>query len=216
VLPTPPPGPNAAPAATPSSTPNSTLLPLGSSLFFVLDETISSHSSKAGSYVRAHLRDPLILKGITVAAAGTPIQVQLVQAQPAHMANEDGSVEIYLEPMPLAGGKTLPLSTPTARIDPHLTAGQASTRDVTDTVGDIFIPYHLLYHMLRKGMDVTLRPGTVIRGRTAAALDVSSGSIAIATPRPFPIVGDTPHPAFSPAPLASPPGFHMPTPKPTP
>ncbi len=181
----------------------------------MLDGTINSRTSKGGTLVRAHLRDPIVLNGITVAAAGTPAAVRIVQVQPAQMGNVDGSVEIYLEPITIAGGRTLPLSTPTSHIDPHVSAGQASTRGITDTVGDILIPYHYLYHVLRKGMEVDLRPGTAIRGRTAATVDASHGAIAVTTPPPFPVAADTPHPYFSPAPIATPPGFQIPSPKPS-
>ncbi len=213
-MPTPP--PNAAvPAATPTRTPNLTVLPLDSSLFFVLDGTISSQM-KPGSAVRAHLRDPLVLRGRTIAAAGSPVQIQVYEATPAHMANEDGSVDIYFEPLMLGGGKSIPLTTPTAHIDPHVSAGAYNTRAVTDTVGDIFIPGHYFYHLLRKGRNVDLHPGTVLRARTAASVMLAGGVVVIATPQPFLTVRDTPHPAFVPAPLITPPGFQMPTPKPSP
>lgn len=157
-----------------------------------------------------------MLAGRTVAPAGTPVEIRIVQVQGAQIGNVDGSVEIYFEPIRLADGKTLPLMTPTGHIDPHISAGKASTQGVVDTVEDIFVPYHYLYHVLRKGMEVDLPPGTVVRARTGATLNVTPGGVAIATPQPFISNFDTPHPAFQPAALATPPGFHMPTPKPTP
>jgi hypothetical protein len=213
VVPTPAP---AAPTSTPTGTPNSTILPLDSSLFFILDETLSSRSTE-GSLVRAHLRDPIVLAGKTIAPAGTPLEIEVTQASRAHMGNEDGSVEIYFKALKLPDGKRIPLITPTAHIDPHVTVGQQSTRAVTDTIGDIFIPGHVIYHMLRKGRDVVLGPGTVLRARTGASISVAAGgALVIATPQPFLTVRDTPHPAFVPAPLYTPPGFHLPTPKPSP
>jgi hypothetical protein len=215
VVPTPAPPPRVEPTATPTGTPRSSVLPLNSSLFFVLDDTISSHS-KPGTIARAHLRDPIVLDGITVARAGEQVGIEITQASPAQAGGIDGTVEIYFQSLPLAGNLSLPLSTPTARINPHMTAGQASTQGITDTIGDIFIPGHLIYHMFRKGGDVTLRPGTVIRARTAASIRVAHGAVAIATPPPFETTLDTPHPAFSVAPMYTPPGYHAPTPKPSP
>jgi hypothetical protein len=203
------------PTSTPTGTPNSTVLPLNSSLFFVLDDTISSHS-KVGSVARAHLRDAIVLDGVTVARAGTPVNIEVTQSSAAQVGGVDGSVEIYFEDLALGGKLSLPLSTPTARINPHMSAGQQSTQGIEDTIGDIFIPGHVIYHMFRKGGDVTLRPGTVIRARTAATLRVSHGAIAIATPQPFITTDDTPAPAFSVAPMYTPPGYHPPTPKPSP
>lgn len=214
VVPTPPP-PAAAPTATPTGTPNSTVLPLDSSLFFVLDETISSRL-KPGTLVRAHLRDGLVLDGKTIAPAGTPVEIEVSQAVPAHMGNEDGSVDIYFESLRLADGKSIPLDTPTGHIDPHISVGQYNTRAVTDTVGDIFIPGHYIYHMLRKGRDVALGPGTVLRARTGASIMIEGSAVVVSTPHPFITVEDTPHPAFSPAPMYTPPGFRLPTPKPSP
>jgi hypothetical protein len=215
VVPTPPPPPRVEPTATPSGTPSSTVLPLSSSLFFVLDDTISSHS-KAGSKARAHLRDPIVLDGVTVARAGTPIEIEITQSAAAQVGGVNGSVEVYFGSLPLAGNQSLPLDTVTGHLDPHTSAGQQSTQGIEDTVGDIFIPGHILYHMFRKGGDVTLRPGTVIRARTAATVRVSRGVIAIATPAPFITTVDTPNPGFSVAPMYTPPGYHASTPKPSP
>lgn len=214
VVPKPSPG-AAAPAPSRTSTPNATLLPLDSSLFFVLDDTISSRL-KAGAIVRAHLRDPIVLEGKTVAPAGSPVEIEVSQANPAHMGNEDGSVDIYFKALQLANGQSIPLTTPTGHIDPHMSVGQYNTRATVDTIGDIFIPGHYIYHMLRKGHDVTLGPGTVLRARTGASIAVSGGAVVIATPQPFVSAGDVPHSAFSPAPIYTPPGFQLPTPKPSP
>jgi hypothetical protein len=215
VVPTAAPPGRAEPLATPTGTPNSTVLPLNSSVFFVLDDTVSSRSRTG--VVRAHLRDPIVLRGVTIAPAGTPVNMVITQASAAQAGNVDGFVEVYFEELRLASGKMLPLNTPTAHISPHMTAGQESTRGVTDTVGDIFIPGHYIYHLLRKGADVTLRPGTVIRARTGATVHVTNaGAVAISTPAPFRSSLDTPHPDFQAAPLATPPGFHAPTPKPSP
>lgn len=215
VIPTPAPPARVGPTSEPTGTPNQTVLPLNSSLFFVLDQTISSHT-KAGTIAHAHLRDAIVLDGVTIARAGTPVNIEVTQSEAAQVGGVNGTVEMYFESLPIAGAQSLPLTTPTSRIDPHMSAGQESTRAVTDTVGDIFIPGHLLYHMLRKGGDVTLRAGTVIRARTAATLGVSHGVIAISTPAPFVTTLDTPDPVFSIAPIYTPPGYHPSTPKPSP
>jgi hypothetical protein len=203
----------AGPLPEPSGT--KTDLPQNSSIFFILDGEISSRG-QAGTLVQAHLRDPIVIGGITAAPVGALMQIRIVHTQGAQMANVDGSVDIYFEPFALSNGRQLPLVTPVGHIDPQLTAGQASTRGVTDTVGDIFIPYHFLYHMLRKGMEVDLRPGTVLRARTAAELRIAAGSIVVITPRAIAGAGDMPSAAIKIAPVATPPGFVPPTPKPSP
>jgi len=195
--------------------PNATVLPLDSSLFFVVDDAITSRL-RPGSTVRAHLRDPILLAGKTIVPAGTPVQIQISQAVPARMGNEDGSVDIYFGPLAVPGGASIPLTTPTAHIDPHVSVGSYNTRSVTDTIGDIFIPGHYIYHMLRRGHDVVLGPGTLLRARTGASVSLVRGVAVVATPPPLVTAGDTPHPAFEPAPVYTPPGFHLPTPKPSP
>lgn len=189
-------------------------LPLDSSLLFVLDGTISSHA-KIGTRVPAHLRDALVVDGRTIAPAGSPETIEITQSSAAQMGNVDGSVDIFFEPLRLAGGQTLPLLAPTSHITPHMTAGAANTRGITDTVGDIFIPYHYMYHVLRKGSDVTLRPGSIIRARTAALVRIFGGRVTIQAPPPIPNEASTPAASFVPAPLATPPGYVMPTPKAT-
>lgn len=215
VVPTPHPGASASPFPLGTPNPNATTLPLDSSLFVVLDETLSSRL-KAGTQVRAHLRNAIFLGGKPIAPAGTPVTIEVSQATPAQIGNQDGSVEIYFEALRLPDGTKIPLITPTPRIDPHMSVGQYNTRAVTDTVGDIFIPGHYIYHMLRKGHDVVLGPGTILRARTGAQISLSGNAVVMATPRPLLTVSDTPHPAFVPAPVYTPPGFHMPTPKPSP
>ena len=207
--------PTGSPAPAPTQNALSPTLPLGSSLFFVLDDTIDSHSAKVGSFVRAHLREPLVVAGFTLAAAGAPVLIEIVNDSPAQLANVDGSVQIYFEALTLANGRIVPLHTPTAHIDPHMSAGQSSTRGLTDTVADIFVPYHYLYHVLRKGQEVVLHPGTVIRARTAATVTATkNGAISVSTPAPFSINLDKPFASFSPSPTATVPGFDLQTPKP--
>lgn len=201
-------------SASPAPVANQNALPLDSSLFLVLDDTISSRG-QAGKTIRAHLRDPIVVGGITVAPKGTPAQITVVHTQGAQMANVDGSVDIYIEPLTLPNGSSLPLITPTAHIDPHVSAGQASTRGISDTVQDIFIPYHYLYHMLRKGMEVNLGPGTVIRARTAAELRAVHGAVAIVTPPPIAGGVGAPTAPFRPAAVATPAGYSPPAPKPS-
>lgn len=196
-------------AVTPAPEPtlgNASALPLNSSLFFVLDDPISSRTSSRGTFARAHLRDAMVVAGETIAPAGTPVQIEILKSDRAKMGNVDGSVDIYFEPLVLPSGVKLPLRTPTEHIDAHLAAGRAYTRGVTDTIGDIFIPYHVAYRMLRKGIELDLRPGTVVRARTAAIVGSRAGRVVIATPPPFDLNVDKPAPNFPLHELAEPVG----------
>ncbi len=213
-----PPGPASKASAQPSAPPHT--LPIGSSVLFVLDDTISSSASRKNDTVRAHLKEPLTIDGKTVAAAGTPVQIKVMDAEPAQMGDVYGYVDVYFLPMHLPDGREIPLRAPTAHLTVNVTAGHQSTVGVEDTVEDIIIPYHFLYHAFRKGRNFVLGSGSEIRARTEATISVTpNGAIAIVTPAPVIAGDDSPHASFSAAPFATPgPSFqpHTPKPKPSP
>lgn len=190
-------------------------LPVNSSVFIILDGTITSRG-RSGTSVKAHLRDPIVLDGTTVAPAGTPVEISVVDVRRALMGNVDGWVEVSLKPLRLSDGQTLPLHLPRSHIDRYVSVGQASTQETTDTLGDIFVPYHVLYHALRKGSDIALGPGTVLRAHTSATVAVDKRkAVVLTTPPPLSGSTDAPYAGFSPAPVFTPRGFVPPTPKPT-
>ena len=214
VAPTPRPSATANATATPSNE-----LPYNGSLLFVLDGTISSTSSKKNDEVPAHLRDPLIIAGKTVAPAGTKTNVRVLDVQAAHSGDVYGFVDIFFEPMQLPDGQRLPLRAPVTRLTVNVTAGHESTVGVEDQVADIFIPYAPLWQIFRKGRNLTLGPGAELRARSMAEVRLSAdGTVNVATPPPLPVTIARPHSAFSPLPMITPAGFQMPSakPKPTP
>jgi hypothetical protein len=191
------------------------MLPIDSSIFLVLDGTITSRG-QSGTVVKAHLRDPIVIDGTTVAPAHSPVEIDVINVSRALMGNVDGWVQVALRPLHLADGQTLPIHLPRSHIDRYVSVEQANRQSTTDTVGDIFIPYHILYHALRKGSDITLRPGTVMRARTEAAVTVHQKAVVITTPPPLPTSNEAPYSVFSPTPIFTPRGFIPPTPKPSP
>ncbi len=213
---TPVPGPSAS--AQPSAPPGT--LPIDSSLLFVLDDPISSTASHTSDTVRAHLKDAVALNGVTVAPANTPVQIKVLDAEPAQMGDVYGFVDIYFLALRLPDGREIPLRAPTAHLTVNVTAGHESTVGAEDTVEDVIIPYHILYHAFRKGRNFVLGAGSEIRARTEATVSVSpGGAVAIKTPMPFVVGGEAPHTTFSAAPIATPgESFltHKSTPKPTP
>ena len=216
-MPTPESSPESSATAAPTVIPvGARVLPLDSSLLFVLDDRIGSHVSQAGTQARAHLKDALVLGGVTVAPAGTPALIKITDVRGAQAPDVDGTLDILFEPIRLANGSTLPLRTPTAHVTVHVTAGQESTASVADTIKDIFIPYHVLYRMFRKGAEVDLRPGTVLRARTAAVISVTRGMVSVVAPPPFHLSADQPHSHFSPLPFVTIPPKTTPTPIPRP
>jgi hypothetical protein len=236
--PTPLPRPTPSPTAPP---PN--VFPFDSALLLVLDDPISSKSSKAGEVVRAHLKNAIVVSGHVVAPAGTSAKIRIVDISPSDIMDVYGFVDIFLEPLQLPDGRVLPLRAPVARLAPGVSAGHESTVEAEDTVGDIFVPYYVLYQIFRKGKNFVLRPGSEIPARSEATITAQpNGTIAIATPRPlepslevpnatFPVVpvatpfgpaaeehhrrGATPRPSASPSPAASAASGASPSPSPS-
>ncbi|PZR58913.1 MAG: hypothetical protein DLM50_02430 [Candidatus Meridianibacter frigidus] len=176
--------------------------------------------ARDGDQVRAHLRDALIVGGRVVAPAGSPIIIKISNVYGAKAGDIDGSVDIFFGALTLAGGATLPLRTPTHHLTVNVSAGEASTAGITDTLKDIFIPGHQIFRLFRKGANVELAAGAIVRARTAAIIDASkAGAIAVVTPPPFNLGADVPHADYKPLPFETAPpkrGAPTPTPLPTP
>ncbi len=206
--------PSASASPTPKPPPNT--LPFGSTLSFVLDGTISSASSKAGQVVEAHLSEPLVLNGLTVAPQSATTQIKIVDASPASNPDVYGYVDIYVRPLQLPDGRTIPLRAPATHLNVNISAGHASTADVENTVGDIFTPTMLL-HVFRKGRNFVLEPGATIKLRIQATLvALAGGTVAIETPAPLLLEAETPVSSYRSMPMVTPQAsVRMPMPTPT-
>jgi hypothetical protein len=211
------------PTPSESAPPPADVLPFDTTLLFVLDDPISSKSSKTGQLVRAHLKSAIVVAGRTIAAAGAPVQIRIVDSSASDIADTYGFVDIYFEPLTLADGAHLPLRTPVSRLSPNVTAGHESTVAAEDTVGDIFVPYYPLWQILRKGKNFVLGPGSVLPAKTEATLTAKpNGAIAIVTPQPLVPGNEAPNASFSASPISTPFGpeaetpHHRTAPRPTP
>jgi hypothetical protein len=180
------------------------LLPYGSSIAFILDGTISSGTSSAGEIIKAHLAHDLTLQGVTLARAGTPVDIKIVDASPASNPDVYGYVDIYFRPLVLADGRLIPLRAPAQHLNVDPSSGHESTAGVEDTIGDIFMPT-LVYHAFRKGRNFTLEPGATIHALTEATVRVAQdGSVAIATAAPLVLDAETPISSYRSVPMATP------------
>jgi len=213
----PPPGPpehehrrGASPEPSPSATSpiaaDPATLPFGSTVVLVLDDRISSSTSTAGSIVRYHLRDPLVVGTRTLAPAGTRGTISVVRTTKAGSGDVDGTVAIHLEPLTLPGdGETaVPLH---ARefLAIERSAGELSTRALGDQAMNVFVPYGVIYQVFRKGRQFVLPVGTIVQAQTAAIVRVGArGAVTIETPQPFVREYDTPHAEITAAPLYTP------------
>ena len=209
------------PVPSESAPPPGNVLPFDSTLLCVLDDPISSKASKSGQIVRAHLQNALVVGGRTVADAGAPMQIRIVDVSPADIADTYGFVDIFFLPLTLSDGRTLPLRAPIERLTPNVSSGHASTVASEDTAGDIFVPYYPLYQILRKGKNFVLGAGSVIPAKTEATLTAQrNGTISIVTPPPLAQGTEPPNAAFPVIPLATPLGSAdhraRPTPSPSP
>lgn len=203
-------------SASPTAPPSGNVLPFDSTLFFVLDEPISSNKSKTNELVRVHLRDPIVVNGKTIAPAGTAGQIRILDVSPADIADTYGYVDIYFEPMTLPDGRALPLRAEEARLAPRVSSGHASTVEAEDTVGDIFVPYYSLYQIFRHGKNFVMREGAELPARTDATITtLANGTVTIVTPRPLTHASDMPNSSF-PVQAESTPVGGLPTVKPKP
>ena len=197
-----PPRSSSSPVATPVVAPN--VFPLGSSLAFVLDGTISSSASKTGDIVKAHLACPLVVDGVTVAPAGSPVEIKIADASPASNPDIYGFVDIYFRPLALPDGRVIPLHAPASHLNVNVSAGHESTVGVEDTIGDIWAPTMLL-HVFRKGRNFVLEPGARINALTDATVVIArGGAVAIETPAPLVLDAETPISSYRAVPMATP------------
>jgi len=204
-VPTPPPRTRETPPDTPP--PGSTaanVLPFDSSVMVVLDDAIGSAISQRNQVARAHLKDPLAIGRTVLAPAGTPVSIDIIGAQGAKSGDVYGYVDISIEPIVLTDGSRLPLRSPYSHLTQSTTAGHEATVGVEDTIGDIFIPGHIIYRMIRKGRNVTLPAGSMVRTRTLGTVSINArGEVAIATPAPVSMPSSAPVSDFKPLPFAT-------------
>ncbi len=192
---------SASPSATPKPPPN--ILPFGSSLAFILDGTISSSSSKAGEIVKAHLEHALEIDGVTIAPAGTPIEIKIADASPASNPDIYGFVDVYFRSLVLTDGRTIPLRAPASHLNVNVSAGHNATVGVEDTIGDLWTPTMLL-HVFRKGRNFVLEPGARINALTEATVMIAhGGAVMIETPAPLVLDEETPISSYRSVPMAT-------------
>ncbi len=221
----PPQAPAAATTAAPTPHPSpGNYLPVGSPIEFVLDQTVDSKKTGPGSVIHLHLKNPLVVGGVELAPAGAPETLTVTEARPAQMSEVDGTVRIVMQPFQLSDGRTLPIEASRQYLSVDRTAGQQDTEALTDQAVEIVLPVYQVYAALRKGHEMTLGPGVVVRARTGASIDASQPAhVVIATPQPLQLNTDEPHSAFTPIPfytasgiMPGGPGPHRRSPPPSP
>ena len=182
----------------------------------VLDDAIGSAISQRNQVARAHLKDALSIGGTVLAPAGTPVSIDIIGSQAAKAGDVYGYVDISIEPIVLTDGSRLPLRAPYSHLTVNTTAGHEATVGVEDTIGDIFIPGHIIYRALRRGRNVTLPVGSMVRTRTLGSVSINArGEVGISTPAPVSMPSSAPVSDFRPLPFATQ-SIQRPNQKPTP
>ena len=170
------------------------LLSAGSFETIVLDHTVSTAELEPGAIIPAHLRDAIVLRGKTLAKAGTPLH--LIVTEVRHAGNGvGGEVVLHVEPVHLDDELTLPMRL----VHPALSATL-----VLANPDDIALPAKQKASPPVRGSDLTLSPGTLLRARTTVTLDATDPNrTVLATPLPYTLSTDRPYAAFTPIPLTT-------------
>jgi len=199
----PPSSPTAAAAATPTPHPSTFgYLPAGSPIEFVLDQRVDSKGTQPGSSIPIHLAKPLVVGAVEIAPAGATGTLKVVSTHPALAPDVDGSIRIEIDPLTLPGRGTLPVTPVHEFVNIDRTAGQESTGGLADSAVEVFVPIYAIAKVFRKGRELTLPRGSILRARTDASIDASSPqNVIIATPAPYKLETDVPHAVFTPIPL---------------
>jgi hypothetical protein len=170
------------------------LLPAGTVVTIVLDQEIDSATVAPGAVIAAHLRDPIVVGGRTLAPAGSPVRIVVTETRRAG-DGVSGEVVLDLAPVRLTDRLDLPLRFVHADLSPLLIAADPE---------DVILPPSPKAQPLKRGFDVILPRGTRLRARTAASVQAtSSAGDTLVTPPPYRLSTEKPYAPFTPIPLAT-------------
>ncbi len=205
--------------------PAGAVLPLRTPVTIVIDETIDPARDRVGRTIKAHLRDTLYAGGVTLAPAGTVMQVRVTGP---HRGSSPPSEDVSVDALPILGG-LLPLSaTQSLAAGPSgmtlTTETQASVDTTEPEHTEIKIPLPVTLPSDAPYADFTpiplKTPAAVIpsdNGRGRGRRGSTPAPTPTASPAPSPAASDSPAPgpsaSSSAAPAAASPG---PSPSPSP
>jgi hypothetical protein len=170
------------------------LLPAGTVLTIVVDQQLDSAVIEPGTIVRAHLRDPIVVRGKTLAPAGAQVQL-IVSATRRSSEGVSGEIMLRVEPLQLSDGLNLPMRLVYPVLSPLLIA--ANTTDIT-------LPQHAKNEQIKRGEDLIVPRGTMLRAKTTVTVDATNPQQdVLVAPPPYTISTEKPYSAFTPIPLAT-------------
>ena len=170
------------------------MLPAGTPLTFVADDTINTQTVRPGSAFKVHLRGDVVLDGTTIAANGTTARLVVIDRTPR--TGGGNTLQIAIEGFKVRGGEL-----PVALLQPSVEALAAGTAIGTKTMGTVEqidgrtvirvpLPFAL-------PADVPNGFFTPVPARTAAPRVVPLPRVRTPTPLPTTAATPTPEPAAS-------------------
>ena len=170
------------------------LLPAGTVETIVLDQAIDSAQTEPGALIRAHIRDAIVVRGKTLAPAGTPVQM-IVSAMRRAGNGASGAIMLRLEPLHLRDDLNLPMRLVHPVLSPLLVAANAE---------DIALPSKAAAESVKRGENLVLPHGTMMRAKTALTIDATDPQKdVLVPPPPYTISTEKPYSAFTPIPLVT-------------
>jgi hypothetical protein len=168
------------------------VLPAGTPLTFVADDSINTQTVRPGSVFKVHLRGDVVLDGTTIAATGTTARLIVVDRTPR--TGSGNTLQIAIEGFRIRGGEL-----PVAPLRPAVDVLVAGTEIPTRTMGTVEqldgrtvirvpLPFAL-------PLDVPNGAFTPVPARTAQPRVVPSPRVRTPTPVPTAAATATPEPA---------------------
>ena len=134
------------------------LLQSGTLIRISLDQTVSSAHNKAGDKFAYTVVDDLKVGDRVVVPAGTKGTGAVSAVRPAHGGGGDGMLRVTLDPVPVTTGQPVSVGITQSSVMADLNEKNGAG-GVLAQVADFTVPGFILFDLLRKGSDVTLRAG---------------------------------------------------------
>lgn len=134
------------------------LLQSGTLIRISLDQTVSSSHSKVGDKFGYTVVDNIKVGDRIVVPAGTKGTGEVAAVRPAHGGGSNGMLRVTLDPVPVNTGQPVSVGITQSSVMADVNEKNGAGGTLAQ-VADITVPGFILFDLLRKGSDVTLRAG---------------------------------------------------------
>lgn len=162
----------------------------GTPVRLVLDENVSSESSRTGDLIRFDVLEDVIINGVVVIPRGAAAWATVTNAEAKKRMGRGGKLDINIDKVMLADGESLHLRAVQDAKGGGNQAGMAAGMVVTSLV---FLPAAPLF-LLMHGKDVTIPQGRQITAFTAGTVSFDGSKFA---PKPLKAAATVAAPAGS-------------------